>query len=372
MVHALSRCKHLTVYWRHTYFFSLRTNMAYNLAYQLRSTKTNTSLHDDSTSLVERANSLLSESQSLWVLFNPLDVTSATKAETDILSLTADSQRTEDDDDEEDDEDVLQQHIAPRDGRHLELEDNDSLVDKLKHDNSEADGTPGRIQRLFFNYAGTDSSLRKRINDWKSLQTVTETSTLDEDNVASWDLDENIVAELLQQSQAVTPKLLSPQTSQLLGSRDHKYYGDEVFEDYSMREINLVKKVTQELKSSLNRKAESKGRNLNDLALKYLVRQQERHHKVHRTPYQESSETNPSNVHRQKRYSTILNEHYNMIEKNDFLSTIVQNQLRGAQSAHLHNYGGRHNDAFSSTGSSSMVMCGAGAGLGSSSSWADT
>lgn len=341
--------------------------MAYNLAYQSRGTKTNTSLHDDSTSLVERANSLLSESQSLWVLFNPLYATSATKAEADILSLTADSQRTEGDDDEEDDEAIPQQYTSSRDGRHHELEDDDSLVDKLKPDNTEDDGTPGRIQRLFLNYAGTDSSLRKRINDWKSLQAVTETATLDEDNVASWDLDENIVAELLQQSQAVTPKSLSPQASQLLGSRDHKYYGDEVFGDFSTREINLVKKITQELKSSLNRKAENKGSNLNDLAIKYLVR----HHKVHRPPCQDSGEKHPDNVHRQKRYSTILQEHDNLIEKNNFLSTIIQKQLRGAQSAHLHNYGDQHNDAFSSTGSSSMVMCG-GAGLGSSSSWAET
>lgn len=373
--------------------------MAFNPAYQLRRTKTNTSLQTDSSSLIERANSLLSESQSLWVLFSPsMDTQSAVNVDSDILSLTVDSQQDdldhlvaeydlegqeEDEElDEDDDEEIINETLS------RDLEEEDSLIDHYASPSASSAITQ-RLEQLILNYTGADSSLRKRINEWKSSQDMVPASTVDEDNIASWDLDEGIVSEILSQSQALAHPGSNHQvssqeqtqsasllySSSALGSgssRDLKYYGNDIFKNYSKKDIMRFKMIAKNLKTSLNRKDDDQSSSLTYLIMRLFEKQQEqREHEQLLQQQQKQKQRQQQRLSLQhKRYSTILNDFSNLKENRNFLSSVIANQLRNSTFSHRENdyYGDQlENDRYSSTASSSLVVCG---GMGNS-SWND-
>ncbi|CAH2350151.1 hypothetical protein CLIB1423_01S03664 [[Candida] railenensis] len=373
--------------------------MAFNPAYQLRRTKTNTSLQTDSSSLIERANSLLSESQSSWVLFSPsMDTQSAVNVDSDILSLTVDSQQEDSDQsvaeydsegqedeeiDEDDDDEIINETLS------RDIEEDDSLIDHYANP-SASPAITQRLEQLILNYTGADSSLRKRINEWKSSQDVMPASTVDEDNIASWDLDEGIVSEILSQSQASAHPRANHQvssqeqtqsasllyTSSALGSgssRDSKHYGNDVFKNYSKKDIMRFKMIAKNLKTSLNRKDDDQSSSLTYLIMRLFEKQQEqREHEQLLQQQQKQKQRQQQRLNFQhKRYSTILNDFSNLKENRNFLSSVIANQLRNSTFSHRENdyYGDQlENDRYSSTASSSLVVC---SGMGANSSWND-
>lgn len=151
---------------------------------------------------VENESSLFSESQSLWVVFNPPD-----KLELDILSLsTANNPLTASDEESE-------------------VQSGEDSADEYEYDADEADDDL---------IDGLDQTLSKRINEW---QLATEAAVLD--NQASWDLDAELVPLRLDKS---------------VLRRVPAYYGDHYFENMSKAEYVRFKRATAMLKKSLTHK----------------------------------------------------------------------------------------------------------------------
>lgn len=151
---------------------------------------------------VEPEASVFSESQSLWVVFNPTD-----RIENDILSFSTNNPLTTTESDSELDE---SQDSDDEDEKHEGNEEHDDLIDDLQ------------------------MSLSNRINEW---QLTTEAAVLD--NIASWDLDAELVSLLLDTS---------------ILRRVPAYYGDRYFENMSKADYVRFKRATAMLKRSLTRK----------------------------------------------------------------------------------------------------------------------
>lgn len=155
---------------------------------------------------VENESSLFSESQSLWVVFNPPD-----KLELDILSVSTNNNPLTATDEES------------------ELQSGEDSADEYdeydEYDDDEADDDL---------IDGLDQTLSKRINEW---QLATEAAVLD--NQASWDLDAELVPLRLHKS---------------VLRRVPAYYGDRYFENMSKAEYVRFKRATAILKKSLTRK----------------------------------------------------------------------------------------------------------------------
>lgn len=150
----------------------------------------------------EHESSLFSESESLWVVFNPAD-----RIENDILSLSTNNPLTTTDESLE--EEGFQDQDSEEDLASEEEEDDD-LIDHLQ------------------------MSLSNRINEW---QLTTEAAV--SDNIASWDLDAELVSLLLDTS---------------ILRRVPAYYGDHYFENMSKADYVRFKRATAVLKRSLTRK----------------------------------------------------------------------------------------------------------------------
>lgn len=148
----------------------------------------------------DRESSLLSESQSLWVLFNPAD-----RIENDILSFSTNNPLT--------------------------ATEEDSGAEDQSEEESETDDDDEEHDELI---DGLQMSLSNRINEW---QLATEAAV--SDNIASWDLDAELVSLLLDTS---------------ILRRVPAYYGDNLFENMSKADYVRFKRATSILKKSLTRK----------------------------------------------------------------------------------------------------------------------
>lgn len=274
--------------------------------------------NDQILGLLERTNSLLLDLQSLWVLFSPTNTASEVD-ESDILLTTGGSvvpsQATGD----------LSESTNDHDDRFLAMERFGPATTPTLPEET--------IQHPEITMDSRDAlHLSQRINQWKLLREISI-----EDNEASWDLDENIVENLLQ------PNLLD--TSIL--SENRSYYGDDMFEGYSKKEWAKFRKIANELKLSLSRKDEAPV-SLPVALLMTLFRQkrQEEHHRGQ----QQYNRVLAANLARFKRYLTVLqlsNSQYNR----KFLDNVLQNQLQFSRRGHL------DEESFSSTASSSIVVC---------------
>lgn len=160
--------------------------MAFNSAFETRRRVTVRPVTE------ENASSLFSESQSLWVVFNHAD-----RMENDILSFsTTNSFATQTEEGGEEEE--------------SEGQENDDLIDEIQ------------------------VSLSSRIDQW---QTTTDTAV--SDNVASWDLDSELVSQLLDTS---------------ILRRVPAFYGDQYFENMSKADYVRFKRASAILKKSLTGK----------------------------------------------------------------------------------------------------------------------
>ncbi|WPK22839.1 hypothetical protein PUMCH_000057 [Australozyma saopauloensis] len=157
---------------------------------------------------VEKEVSLFSESQNSWVVFNPND-----QVPYDILSFSTNNPLTssdEEDQEEEDDEVHLKYDIRQEDPHDMSEEhEDDDLIEDLH------------------------TSLSNRINEW---QKTTDTSV--SDNVASWDLDAELVSQMLDTT---------------ILQRVPAFYGDKYFDGMSKSQYTEFKRTSARLRRSLTR-----------------------------------------------------------------------------------------------------------------------
>ncbi|OBA20950.1 hypothetical protein METBIDRAFT_169890 [Metschnikowia bicuspidata var. bicuspidata NRRL YB-4993] len=157
----------------------------------------------------DRASSFFSDSQTSWVVFNPAELRPF-----DILSLSTEHPFTSTEDD----------------GFLLEArEDAVSAVGPRRH----FSGSQIALSQVSHEGLINDLALSRRINEW---QKTTDTSV--SDNVASWDLDEDLVGQVLE-----TPVL----------RRVPAYYGDEYFKNMSRIEYIRFQRSSAVLRQSLCR-----------------------------------------------------------------------------------------------------------------------
>lgn len=158
----------------------------------------------------EKEVSLFSESQNSWVVFNPQD-----QIPYDILSFSTNNPFTSSED-EDGDEDEAQQTA--------ELGQHPHSLASFDHEEDHEDDD--LIEDLH-------TSLSNRIDEW---QKATETSV--SDNIASWDLDAELVTQMLDTS------ILNQVPS---------FYGDKYFDNMSKADYVKFKRTSARLRRSLTR-----------------------------------------------------------------------------------------------------------------------
>ncbi|CAH6719570.1 hypothetical protein CLIB1444_02S11628 [[Candida] jaroonii] len=161
----------------------------------------------------EEVNSILSDDKNSWVLFNPdddiLSSTQRSESFSEIQSQQTDRQSVEDQtDDEQEESDEEQQ---------LEEDEEDDLIDNLD---------TFKIRNMF-------SKNYDAIKKWKNNIN----NDFFDDNLASWDLDENLSVNQLD-------------TTIL----DKSFYGDELIRNLNAKDFRKFKKIQLNLKNYLNQR----------------------------------------------------------------------------------------------------------------------
>lgn len=166
------------------------------------------------------ASSIFSESQSLWVLFNPTG-----QLEPDVLSLSTNNPLTtteeEEEEEEEEDEEEEGNEGGEEEGQQNRQESASGLTKDGQDEYEEDDDLVD------------DLTLANRINEW---QRATETEV--SDNMASWDLDADLVEKLLDKS---------------ILRHVPDFYGAQYFDHMSQTEFARFKEASAMLKESLTR-----------------------------------------------------------------------------------------------------------------------
>lgn len=324
--------------------------MAFNHNYQVEYPK-RISLNN---SPIQESSSILSDSQSLWVLFSP-SLQAPIANESDILSLTNNTHTDTDADSLERSISVLQEtqeeSFSSNEWSRLDMEqqgansetterrrtglqsESDSLIDHLA--GSELGGIRGRIggaghpaavtrdrQSRLFETPG--SELHRRINKWRN-------NNLDEmvdDNTASWDLDEDLS---LQLGPADTECTKRP------------FYGDDVFAKLSEQEYINFRNVEKNLKLSLEA--------LNNQSyLPYII-----NHILYKLAHSSTNAVEQPSFGTLKtelqKYSSLLKE----TNTQSFLDSIIETHMRNSHMMHVANTKRPISDT---TSASSLILCG--------------
>lgn len=218
----------------------------------------------------EEVNSILSDSQqSSWVLFNPSesDILSSTNTNNPSVNTNEESlqqQRSQNDN-------QLEQNSDSQGNSDVDTDiEEDSLIDNFSYD------TPSqlRLERLFQN------PLKDRVNKWN--KNLIDTEFFD-DNIASWDLDENLSNNYLDNS--------------ILKMKE--FYGDDIIKNMSKAEFRRFKTIERNLRNYLNRKP-------NPILYQVLLKMM---------PPNNNSQTPPPPMNRSPSYNkmlnSIINNHYN-------------------------------------------------------------
>lgn len=260
----------------------------------------------------EGSTSILSDSQSLWVLFNP---SGGSGGASDILSLSYSDTgcETERDFAEGEDEEL---DVQRDDAASEDTESNDSLLDTFETAPSQK-----RLEELF--QARSDNLLQSRIDKWCHSADV----ELEDDNIASWDLDED----------------LSQQLDTSILKRSRAFYGDDMFLKFTRKQYVEFRRNAKRLKPSLTTKpGQPEIPVLINIILHKIYQDQESFNKAPRDL--------PNNL---RSYSSFLRSN----NTQPFLNSMIESQLRNC--CFLNN----HTPSFSETvSSSSLVLCGPGNG----------
>lgn len=305
--------------------------------------------------------SMFSDSQSLWVLFEPSASVSIAN-ESDILSLTNETHTRSA---------TPSEAPAPEN----DLEDDSSLIDNFTNGSTPSQSRLEELFRKGEKNENDDSNLDSRINNWRN----TSQDELVDDNTASWGLDENLVGSVLDRSlldEFKTRRLSSGRQPAIIPD----LYGRILLQRSKMTlaDYSRFKRVSGDLRKSLTRReghSVARTSNLPDIINQLLVRL-----------FQQQIPPNLSTDHfhvdllteRRKLYSDILKESTGTTGLDFLLSTIIERQM-GSKSSHdrevrsanlqpLSSSGLSHSRSleFSDTAtSSSLVFCGMTNGGGS-------
>ncbi|EGV64948.1 hypothetical protein CANTEDRAFT_113692 [Yamadazyma tenuis ATCC 10573] len=177
----------------------------------------------------DEVRSILSDDQSSWVLFNPdSDILSSTTQDHDQDDESTDAEISQDEDigDHREPQSSRQADQSSRQPTQPDVEsdndtDTDSLIDNL-------DPSQSRLEGLF-------KKSYDRINNWNL------TSDVVDDNVASWDLDEDLSNNSLDTS--------------ILDKRP--FYGNELIRNLNKKDLQKFRKIHANLRNYLNRKPPS-------------------------------------------------------------------------------------------------------------------
>lgn len=161
---------------------------------------------------VEKEVSLFSESQNSWVVFTPQE-----QAQYDILSFSSSNSLEVSEGSEIEDIEILDEHDGAESSARGDLS---VALDEEAHEDDDL------IEDLHY-------SLSNRINEWQQT-----TDTFVSDNIASWDLDADLVSQMLD-------------TSILL--KVPAFYGDRLFDGMSKSEFVRFKRTSVRLRRSLTR-----------------------------------------------------------------------------------------------------------------------
>mmetsp|Transcript_8497 Transcript_8497/g.8406 ORF Transcript_8497/g.8406 Transcript_8497/m.8406 type:complete len:331 (-) Transcript_8497:388-1380(-) len=303
---------------------------------------------------LQASSSILSDSQSLWVLFSP-SLQTPIANESDILSLTNNTRTDTDAESVEGSNSALQETqqgpFSSEEWTRLDEEqqgtnsetterrrtglqsESDSLIDHLaegdvqgircqtKGASYSVAATKSRQSRLF---ETPGSELHRRINKWRN-------NNLDEmvdDNTASWDLDEDLS---LQPSPAKAERTKRP------------FYGDDVFAKLSEQEYINFRNVEKNLKQSLEA--------LNNQSyLPFIINQilYKLAHSSANAVEQPSLGTLKTEL---QKYSSLLKEN----NTQSFLDSIIETHLRNSHMMHVAN---TRRPISDSTSASSLILCG--------------
>lgn len=324
--------------------------MAFNHNYQLEYPR-RVSLDN---SPLKASSSILSDSQSLWVLFSP-SLQTPIANESDILSLTNNTRTDTDAESVEGSSsvlleaqdrsfsseewtrlDVVQQgaNSETTERRRAGLQsESDSLIDHLAGSDvggfkGQVEGaghpaavTRGRQSRLF---ETPGSELHRRINKWRN-------NNLDEmvdDNTASWDLDEDLS---LQPGPAETERTKRP------------FYGDDVFAKLSEQEYINFRNVEKNLKQSLEALN-------NPTYISFII-----NHILYKLAHSSANAVEQPSLGTLKtelqKYSSLLKEN----NTQSFLDSIIENHLRNSHMMHVSN---TRRPISDTTSASSLILCG--------------
>lgn len=331
--------------------------------------------------------SILSELQSLWVLFNPVYSNSVNRQSStnddDILSITNTSSQFTDIDsnqqqlDEEEEEQI--DSLSEDEVEDEEEDDDDSLIDNFQSNNS----TPSqsRLEQLFndksYNQESEHSNnLDNKINNWKqnNFEESIDESVVD-DNIASWDLDENLINSNLDKSIIERKTKRSPP----------QFYGDSLFN--SRNDYHKFRKISPNLSASLSQQRNNTNLVnsslpdlINQLLVKY-INQQNNNKNKNQDQNKNQNIANKDNLLNEQRQKYLL-----ILQKSNsnsqLISNLIKNQFSNdeditfnssitSNNDSINNNGFNHNVEFSdSLSSSSLIPCG-GIGFGGNSSWND-
>lgn len=279
------------------------------------------------SSPLQRTSSILSDSQSLWVLFSP-SVHASGANESDILSFSNNSRATED---------GTQASQASPEGTQYgylawgtaeqasEQSEGDSLIDNLADEKFES-GAP--LALVAGHQPGRE--LHSRIDKWRTNPV----EDMVDDNIASWDLDEDLSQQVDQ----------SDDTGSGI-EVEKAFYGDTLFSQLSGRDYVDFKKVERNLKHSLGRHPYLSNLPLLLNQILYKLVQSP-------LPQQMVSSLHRLNDDELRTYSSLLR---NNRDTRSFLDSIIDTHLKNSQLGHAP---ANKRSISDSTLGSSLILCG--------------
>lgn len=227
--------------------------------------------------------SILSDLQSLWVLFDP-EALSSQAAESDILLLTNTRYSQSVYSDGTQDESHVARSYHPPESE--DYEDDDSLIDNIDGDNTPSQS---RLEQLFRHESQDD--IDHKIHKWRDNSR----DELIDDNVALWDLDENLIQQILD-------RLLIAKLRTTKSRPRGDFYGDDFFRNCSKADYIKFKKISHNLRHSLTkRNSVTVLRSLPEIINQILVR-----YLAHEIPPVPATSTVDAMNRQRKRYSSVL------------------------------------------------------------------
>ncbi|KAK6198757.1 uncharacterized protein RJT21DRAFT_115711 [Scheffersomyces amazonensis] len=323
---------------------------------------------DSSSSILSDYDDLIDEvidDSSSYVLFNPIKrkkenettLQQPSQNDSDILSLTNTSNTNsnfrnqyhfvEDEEEEEEDYD--------EDDTDAELDDDDDVDASVKQLERTIEGQSKVPHENYSDLAEQEELdqpmskiLSNKINNWYNSSVTDQHNQVIDDNIASWNLDENLIQDTLSSNHTLTFTSSSSDSSQRQLSNLKPFYGDELLKYLSPQELEKFRNFNKliDIKKFLLEKDSNSGTSIITQILNLLLL------KNHTIITNKSNNQNGSETLDETKLTQYLQE------------------MRNRNSISINNDLYVRPKTYSETTNSSLVLCG-GVGFGSGSSWND-